>query len=301
MKILALENDPKEYDLLQSVLNGPRLALLKVDSSEQAWTAIQSGLSHFLIANWDTSDVKETQLIQRIRAHKSDAPIHILLTSAKPLNGEPPASQADDFITRPFNQQDLKNRVAMAERIISLACSLASARSELETQAVFDPLTGFMNHRAFVRQALGELERARRASLPLSLIALDLDHFQRVNEKYSQKTGDEILKVVSNVIREKSRPYDCIGRWMGDEFIILVAGVIGADAEKIAERIIAGVRGSRIELEGEAPLNVKVSAGVASAARISASAEIDPLIEKARFAVARAQEAGGNQVFMVFV
>jgi PleD family two-component response regulator len=77
--------------------------------------------------------------------------------------------------------------------------------------------------------------------------------------------------------------------------------VIGADAEKIADRIIAGVRGARIEVENDAPLNVKISAGIASAARISASAEMDPLIEKARFAVARAKEAGGNQVFLVFV
>lgn len=301
MKILILENDPKEYALLQSALNSPRLTLLRADSSEQAWLAVQAGEAHFLIGNWDTSDMQETKLIQRIRALKSETPVYVLLTSAKASDEDSSAMQADDVVARPFKMQDLKNRVAMAERIISLAHSLASARSELETQAVFDSLTGFMNHKAFIRQSLGELERARRASLPLSLIALDIDHFKRINEKYNQKTGDEILKVVSNVIREKSRPYDCIGRWMGDEFVILVAGVIGADAEKIAERVIAGVRGSRIEVEGEAPVNVKISAGIASAARIGASAEIDPLIEKARFAVARAQEAGGNQVFMVFV
>lgn len=301
MKILVLENDLKEYSLIQNALNGNRHTLLNIKSSEQAWAAVQSGTSRFIIANWDTSDIKETQFIARVRAIKAQNPVYVLLTSDKSLDEDLAPTHADDVINRPFKLQDLKNRVAMAERIISLASNLASARSELETQAVFDPLTGFMNHAAFIRQSMGELERARRASMPLSLIALDIDNFKMINEKYSQKTGDEILRVVSNAIREKSRPYDCIGRWSGDEFVILVTGVIGADAEKIADRIIAGVRGARIEVEDDTPLNVKISAGIASAARISASAEMDPLIEKARFAVARAKEAGGNQVFLVFV
>jgi diguanylate cyclase (GGDEF)-like protein len=301
MKILVLENDLKEFGLIQSALNGNRHTLVQVKSSEQVWSAVQSGVSRFVIANWDTSDLKETKLISRLRTVKPESPVYVLLTSGKALEEDLATTQADDVVTRPFKLQDLKNRVAMAERIISLASNLATARSELEEQAVFDPLTGFMNHAAFIRQSIGELERARRASMPLSLIALDIDNFKVINEKYSQKTGDEILKIVSNSIREKSRPYDCIGRWSGDEFVILVTGVIGADAEKIADRIIAGVRGANIEIENEAPLNVKISAGIASASRISASAEMDPLIEKARFAVARAKEAGGNQVFLVFV
>lgn len=302
MKILVLESDLKEFGLIQNALNGNRHTLLNVKSSEQVWSAVQSGVSRFVIANWDTSDLKETKLISRLRTMKPDSPVYVLLTSGKSMEDDlTTTTQADDVLTRPFKLQDLKNRVAMAERIISLASNLATARSELEEQAVFDPLTGFMNHAAFIRQSIGELERARRASMPLSLIALDIDNFKVINEKYSQKTGDEILKIVSNAIREKSRPYDCIGRWSGDEFVILVSGVIGADAEKIADRIIAGVRGAHIEIENEAPLNVKISAGIASASRISASAEMDPLIEKARFAVARAKEAGGNQVFLVFV
>jgi two-component system, cell cycle response regulator len=301
MKILVLENDLKEFGLIQNALNGNRHTLVQVKSSEQIWSAVQSGISRFVIANWDTSDLKETKLISRLRAVKPENPVYVLLTSGKAMEEDLTTTQADDVVIRPFKLQDLKNRVAMAERIISLASNLATARSELEEQAVFDPLSGFMNHAAFIRQSVGELERARRASMPLSLIALDIDNFKVINEKYSQKTGDEILKIVSNAIREKSRPYDCIGRWSGDEFVILVSGVIGADAEKIADRIIAGVRGTHIEVENEAPLNVQISAGIASASRISASAEMDPLIEKARFAVARAKEAGGNQVFLVFV
>jgi len=113
--------------------------------------------------------------------------------------------------------------------------------------------------------------------------------------------GDEVLRVVAQAIREKSRPYDCIGRWAGDEFVLMLSGVIGADAEKIAARIIAGVSGTRLEVQDEAPVMVKISAGIASAARISASTEVEPLIQQARQAMTRAKEAGGNQVFLIYV
>lgn len=301
MKILVLENDSKEMALIDKALNGGRHTLVPVQSGEQILAAVQSNVSNFLIANWDTSDLKQTQFIPRLRAMKQGSPVYVLLTSSKPLDDDPSPAQADDVISRPFRPQDLKNRVAMAERIISLASNLATARTELESKAVYDSLTGFMNHAAFIRQATGELERARRMSMPLSLIVLDIDDFKQLNEKFGKEVGDDILRVVSQAIREKSRPYDCIGRWSGDEFIILVTGVIGADAEKISERIIAGVRGVRIDVPNEPSLNVKISAGIASASRISASTEIDPLIDQARFAVTRAKEAGGNQVFLVFV
>jgi diguanylate cyclase (GGDEF)-like protein len=171
----------------------------------------------------------------------------------------------------------------------------------LENQAVFDTLTGFMNRAAFLRQSAGELERSRRASLPLSLIALDIDNFKTINDTFGTELGDEVLEIVAGAIRDKSRPYDCIGRWTGDEFVLALPGVIGTDAEKVAERAIAGVRGTRIEVPNEPPLNVKVSAGIASLARITTSTEIEPVIQQARQAVARAKEAGGNQVFMVYL
>ena len=301
MKILVLENNSKELALIQEALNNTGDILIPLVSSEEIWPYIQSGESHFLIGNWDTSDLRKLQFIPRVRAMKTADPFFILLTTMMGSDEELAPSGADDLLQKPFRAQDLKNHIAMAGRIISLTSSLASARDQLENQAVYDNLTGFMNRPAFFRQSTGELERARRISQPLSLIALDIDNFKLINDSFGISIGDEVLRVVAQAIREKSRPYDCIGRWMGDEFVIMLAGVIGADAEKIAERIIAGVRGTRVEVQNEPPLMVKVSAGIASAARISAATEVDPLIQQARQAMAHAKEAGGNQVFLVYV
>lgn len=300
MKILVLENDPKEFALIQQALSS-RSTAIQIASSEQAWSYVQSGEARFLIANWDTSDLRATQFVLRARAAKLVPPLYILLITSKSIDDDLAPSEADDMLQKPFKAQDLKNRIGMAERIVSLTSNLAIARDQLEHQAAFDGLTGFMNRAAFFRQSMGELERARRSSLPLSLISLDIDNFKAINDTFGIETGDEVLRVVAQAIREKSRPYDCIGRWTGDEFVIMLSGVIGADAEKVTERIIAGVRGTRIEVKNEAPLNVKISVGIASAARISTSTEVEPLIQQARQAMARAKEAGGNQIFLMFV
>lgn len=83
-------------------------------------------------------------------------------------------------------------------------------------------------------QAAAKLERARRSELPLSVVVLELDNFNVINSSFGMEMGKEVLQILSHIIREKSRPYDCIGRWAGDEFVLVLAGVIGADAERVA-------------------------------------------------------------------
>lgn len=300
MNILVLENDPREAATIQQGLSGLSNTVSMLTSSAQAWQAIQAGGVQFLIVDQDSTDVVQTQLIQRIRAAQLAEPVYILLIGSSDLHADA-ALKGDDFLHRPYTLADLKNRIEIAKRIISLTSKLSKANKQLEDQAIFDALTGFMNRSGFLRQAIGELERSRRASLPLSLIALDIDNFKVINDRFGPALGDQVLEVVAKSIRDKSRPYDCIGRWTGDEFVLALPGVIGADAEKVAERIIAGVRGTRIEVPNEPPLNVKVSAGIASIMRITTTTEIEPIIQNARQAVALAKEAGGNQVFLSFL
>ena len=300
MNILLLENDLREAATIQEALSGVSNTVSMLTSSGQAWQAIQAGGVQFLIADQDSSDIVQAQLVQRIRAAQLDEPVYILLISSNNPTADA-ALKGDDVLHRPYTIADLKNRIEIARRIISLTSKLTLANRQLEDQAIFDSLTGFMNRVGFLRQAIGELERSRRASLPLSLIALDIDNFKTINDRFGPALGDQVLEVVAKSIRDKSRPYDCIGRWTGDEFVLALPGVIGADAEKVAERIIAGVRGTRIEVPNEPPLNVKVSAGIASILRITTTTEIEPIIQNARQAVALAKEAGGNQVFLSFL
>lgn len=300
MNILVLETDAREIAALQEVLNDGGNVVMPVHSSADALRSIQAGTVQMLIANQDTTDIGYSQLVQHIRSLPQQDSVYTLLITSRILDDDL-ASNMDDVLHRPYTHAELRNRIEIAERIITLTSQLAKVHEQLESQAAFDTLTGFLNRMGFLRQSVGELERSRRASAPLSMIALDIDNFKLINDKFGGQIGDEVIEAVAKSIREKSRPYDCIGRWTGDEFVIVLPGVIGADAEKVAERIIAGVRGTRIEVQNEAPLTVKISAGIASIMRITPATEVEPIIQNAREAVTRAKEAGGDQVFVIFI
>jgi diguanylate cyclase (GGDEF)-like protein len=164
-----------------------------------------------------------------------------------------------------------------------------------------DTLTQVLNQKAFLGLSTGELERARRAQSPLSLIALDVDHFKSINEKYGKDIGDDVLRLIAQGIREKSRPYDGVGRYESDMFLLILPGVIGHDAEKVADRIIKGIKNTDITLMDGTALNISVSAGIASSATITASTEVETLIRKAGEAVLQAKREGGNQVYTIYL
>jgi two-component system cell cycle response regulator len=295
MKVLVLENDGKARSLIQSAIERSGHEMISAASIEEALKPIGSGQIRFVIADVDVPNFDNQGLIRRIRESIQPPVYFLMLTST-----ENESADFDDTLFKPFTLSELKARIMIGQRFLSLGDNLSQAREQIDNLALYDSLTGLMNRGAFYRTAEGELERARRASSPLSVIALDLDNFKVLNNAYGTDTGDEVLKVVAQTVREKSRPYDCIGRWSGDEFIIALPSVIGGDAEKIAERIIKGVRSTQITSKNII-LNVGISAGIASAQRISAATEVDALIEQARRAVARAKEMGGNQVNVSYV
>jgi diguanylate cyclase (GGDEF)-like protein len=294
MKVLVLANDAKERALIQSALEKNRHEVLSAQNVAEALQLIVSNRPRFAIVDDDIGNEQRVEFLARVRA-AGQPPIFVLnLTSAV----QPPID-TDDSMRKPFTVSDLASRVSLAQRFLALGDSLTEARDQIESMALYDGLTGLMNRSAFFRTAQGELERARRAAAPLSVISLDLDNFKDLNEAYGMTAGDEALKAIAQTIRERSRPYDCLGRWAGDEFLLALPGVIGEDAEKIAARIIKGVVSAEILYEG-LPLTVGLSAGIASIIQIHASTEMQSLIEQARQARARAREKGGNQVFLTF-
>lgn len=294
MKVLVLAGDAKERGLIQSALEKSRHEVFSAASVGEALSQVESSHPRLAIVDEDIGNDQRAEFIARARASGQPAIYVLSLTTATPS-----PQDSDDTMRRPFSVSELAVRVSLAQRFLALGDSLAEAREQIDSMALYDPLTGLMNRSAFYRTARGELERARRASAPLSVISLDLDNFRDLNAAYGIPAGDEALRAVAATIRERSRPYDCIGRWTGDEFLVALPGVIAEDAEKIAERIIKGVLSSEILFEGQ-PLTVGLSAGIASILQINASTEIQPVLEQARQARARAREMGGNQVFLSF-
>ncbi|HSL46926.1 MAG TPA: diguanylate cyclase [Anaerolineales bacterium] len=303
MKILVLNKDLTERTVIQQVLNHNGHEIFSAEDSETAMQLLQGEGIRFVIADRVTTDITEKQFVKQVRDAKPPYYIYILVLTAKVEESDitTPRTGADDYLQKPIVPIELKSRVHLGERILNLGDSLLEAKDTLDRVAMYDTLTGTLNQKAFLIFARGELERARRGQSPLSLVALDIDNFKAINEKYGQNIGNDVLNVIAKSIREKSRPYDGVGRFEADTFLIVLPGVIGYDAEKIADRIIKGILNTNISLLDGREIHVGISAGVVSAGRITASTEIETLIEQVQEAMAHAKREGGNQSHMVFV
>src|SRR5512146_791029 len=246
MKVLVLASDARERALIQSALERSRHEVVSAGSVDEALALLKTSRPRLAIVDEDATNGPRAELISQARA-TGELPIYILSVTSALQN----PTDTDDTMRKPFSPADLAARVSVAHRFLALGDSLDQARQQIETLALYDSLTGLMNRSAFFRVAQGELERARRAAAPLSVIVLDVDSFRNLNATYGMGAGDEALRAVGAIIRERSRPYDCLGRWAGDEFVAALPGVIGDDAEKIATRIIKGVMAAEISFEGQ--------------------------------------------------
>lgn len=303
MKILVLNNDLTERTVIEQVLQEKGHEISAAQNSDAALQLLQEGEIRFVIADRATTDIDEKQFIQRVRDAQPPYYIYILLLTPQVQETDlaAPSAGADDFLHTPVAALELKSRLQVGERMLGMGDNLAVARDTIERVAMFDTLTSVLNQRAFLAFSRGELERARRGRSPISLIALDIDNFKSINDKYGENIGNDVLMVVAQGIREKSRPYDGVGRYEADTFLIILPGVIGQDAERVAERILSSILNTDISLLDGTNVHVKLSAGVAFSVNITAATEVDILIDKAIEATRQAKREGGNRVATVFV
>ena len=303
MKILVLNKDLMERTVIQQVLQTNGHEIIPAENSETAMQLLQEGDIRFIIADRATTDIDETQFIKRVRSAQAPYYIYIVLITPKVRETDinSPRTGADDYLHKPLVPIEIKSRVHIGERILGLGDDLEQVKDTLKTLALFDPLTSLVNRRAFLALAKGELERARREQIPLSLIGLTIDNLASINEHYGEEIANDVLKVIAQGLREKSRLYDGAGRYEEAAFLIILPGVIGQDAEKIADRILRGILNTQTSLMDGTPLDIRVSVGIVSSVHISASTEIDALIEHVKEAISHAKRAGGNQVHTAFV
>lgn len=162
--------------------------------------------------------------------------------------------------------------------------------TRLEEQSTLDPLTGLKNRRAFSTIFAQECARSLRREEPLSLLFLDIDHFKRVNDTYGHHIGDEVLKATSRYLQEQCRPYDTIGRWGGEEFVILLRSTGEITAAQFAQRIRLGVS---TKVSGRFSFHFTISIGLT---QYQAGDSLEELTKRADQALYHAKQTGRDKV-----
>jgi diguanylate cyclase (GGDEF)-like protein len=173
-------------------------------------------------------------------------------------------------------------------------CDTGVHMAELEELASKDSLTGTSNRRHFMHLAALELDHARRMGRSFALLALDIDHFKRINDTWGHAAGDEALKAFANACRMALREYDILGRVGGEEFAVALPNTGLDGAKVIAERLRAAVEELVVRIDKGVFLDMTVSAGIAVLAEEDAN--VSDLLARADKALYTAKTMGRNQV-----
>lgn len=172
---------------------------------------------------------------------------------------------------------------------------LECARAELVKQARLDGLTGCCNRRYLMERFEEEFARRDRQVGRLGCILLDIDNFKRINDDYGHQVGDRVLSSLSAILKENVRPYDIVGRYGGEEFLVLLPGADCFESSSFADRIRKVVEEKlRVEVVGLEPRQVTVSMGLTTV--LDRDDTIDSVIKRADDALYRAKQMGRNRV-----
>jgi diguanylate cyclase (GGDEF)-like protein len=176
------------------------------------------------------------------------------------------------------------------------AKQLEQARLELATRANIDPVTGLPNRRALDDRLAEEVERAQRYRQPLSLCFIDLDRFKQINDDHGHAAGDAALRQVGSLLRRTARGIDFVGRFGGEEFVVLVPGTWSVDAATLGERLCRAVAETSFDLTDDQTIRLTISIGIAGLPEHAQDA--GSLNECADKALYTAKRSGRNQVVL---
>jgi diguanylate cyclase (GGDEF)-like protein len=235
------------------------------------------------------------EVCRKLRSTKPEPYTYILLvTGRNQIQDIVEALQAgaDDYLFKPFDAGELRARLMVGARILNFQEELLSARESLRFQVMHDPLTQLLNRAGILDIFQRELARAQRAGTPLGVILADVDHFKTINDRYGHLAGDRVLREVASRMRSSVRTFDHIGRYGGEEFLILAPDCEPSGALALAERMRHLVGQRSIDAGMEA-LHVTISLG---AVATNEQQTAEALLHAADDALYAAKRNGRNRV-----
>ncbi|MFZ3214626.1 MAG: diguanylate cyclase [Candidatus Acidiferrales bacterium] len=296
-RILIAEDDPVSRRVLELFLVKWGFQVSIATSGTEALQMLERmDAPRLAVLDWMMPGLEGVQVCQRLRESKDRPYVYVLLLTARTqkedlLQGL--ESGADDYLTKPFDAPELRARLHVGQRILDLQDQLIAAGDELLFRATHDGLTGLANRGVILDTLRRERSRQAREGGPFGVVMADVDHFKFVNDTYGHLAGDDVLREIARRMMACVRPYDSVGRYGGEEFLIVVPSSDAMGALGLAERIRRAIEAKPIVADS-IPVYVTASFGVAASVdtRPLDSQEILRLADDALY---HAKEYGRNR------
>lgn len=289
-KILAIDDSPVNLDLLQVIVTQMNHDLLTAEDGPQGLDIAFKVHPDLILLDIMMPGMDGYEVCQRLKANPQTVDIPVVFVSAREQSEDRIAGLelgAVDYITKPFNQEEMRIRMDIIFQMIRM-------QEELVSQAYFDELTGLTNRRRFRETLNNEIKYAQRNHQPFSLVMIDIDHFKRINDTYGHLGGDVILRQLADILKTTIYQQDLAARYGGEEFVILMPNTPCDKAAAAGERIRSIIKKTQWRISAE-NFSLSVSMGL-DTIDVHSPAEADELIQRADAALYVAKEQGRDRL-----
>ncbi|HSH45516.1 MAG TPA: diguanylate cyclase [Longimicrobiales bacterium] len=266
-RILVVDDNPDNLEIISARLKFRGYDVCVADRGDKAIKLVTSDHPDLILLDIMMPDMDGYEVARRIR-DRDDLPyIPIIVVTARDSTEDKVTgldAGADDYLTKPINFPELEARVRSMLRIKRLQDQLEETNRELEKLSISDGLTGLFNHRHMHELLQEEFERSSRTGEPLTVAMFDLDRFKQVNDTHGHQAGDKVLQELADILRETAREIDKLGRYGGEEFMVILPDSDSEAGHTFAERVRANVEKQRFEIGADQPLRMTISAGIAT-------------------------------------
>jgi diguanylate cyclase (GGDEF)-like protein len=297
MKVLIADDSAPSRVLLKKTLTRWGYDVVTAEDGAQAWEILSREEAPSLaILDWVMPGLTGPEVCRKVRETLREPYTYIILLTSKDSKEETVEgldAGADDYVVKPFNEHELQVRLRAGKRIVDLQLDLLRAREELRERANKDLLTMLPNRSAIATALDQEIARCHRDRRSVGIILLDIDHFKRINDTYGHFAGDAVLRETAVRLRSNMRPYDQVGRYGGEEFLVVLPNCDLEQATHQAERMRGRLAANHVNVDG-ADIVVSASFGVTVSELTEANPEI--FVRVADEALYKAKARGRNCV-----
>jgi two-component system, cell cycle response regulator len=299
LKILLADDDLISRRLMERMLQSSGYEVVTAKNGREAAAELsRSDGARLALLDWMMPELDGLGVCHEIRDRHDESYVYILLLTSRESHEDIVAglkAGADDYLTKPCHPAELKARLQAGRRILMLEDKLVEAREAMRFKATHDALTTLLDRGAILAQLQNELKHYEARQDSTSILLCDIDHFKQINDVYGHLVGDEVIRQVSKRLVNAVRPDDAVGRYGGEEFLIILQGCgrdgLAGRAEQVREAV-----GAAPFTTQAGPLRISISVGAMTVDGWNGAVPVESLLKHADEALYRAKAAGRNCV-----